>query len=130
MTKFIIILLSLICLCGCTLKDTRQVWFRMIPSDVETSEQKYTKMFSLSKQECFSKILSSLEGMDAYIVYKNLKKGFIVGSEFKKVFQHCINTSEVGILIKDNFDGTVTVEAASGNYKLGKFVADEVFGRL
>jgi len=99
-------------------------------SDVLSAEKQYKKSFNVDKDILFDRIVDTLKGMNASIYGKDRRKHFIVAMRFDRSFRACIDTTEVGILIRSADNGLSEVIVYSGNYSLAEYVADRIFSQF
>ena len=126
----VVLLLSLVAAYGCSYPEIGRVLFGMSVEDVENAKVKHVKTFELEPSLCYDNVLKILKKMKARVGREKRKQGFIVAHGFDKVYEFCIGTTAVGILIKAAEGGKSEVEIASQNYALAKFVSAEIFEKL
>jgi hypothetical protein len=91
---------------------------------------RFDEVSAMSKQDCFDKTLDIINDLNAEVVHKSLKNGYIVALNFSKSFDCCLDSTEVGIFIAEIEAGGVKVEVISNNSLLAKKLSIEFFERL
>ena len=133
MRLLLMIVLSL--LIGCAPAEIRKVVFGTSLHDMEGAEKKYTKIVAAKPTECFIQVLVILKKRKAIIEKSDSKNNFIVAYGFNDFFkskdnQDVLNTTEVGILFKDASEGKTEMVLVCDDYRLGAFIANEIFNKL
>jgi hypothetical protein len=133
MRIFLMIVLMLVI--GCSPAEIRKVVFGTSLHDVNVAEKKYTKIVAAKPSECFIQVLVILKKRKAIIEKSDSKNNFIVAYGFNDFFKskdnrNVVNTTEVGILFKEASEGKTEIILVCDDYRLGTFIADEIFKKL
>jgi len=129
MKRFLILLL-LVSLCGCSMAQIRKAFLGMSAQDVENAKKKYTKIFDLDADYCYDKTLELITDMQARLLGKNRESYFFTANRFDRAYPLCIDTTALGVLIVPLEPGKSSVEVASGNYDLARFVSEKLYAEL
>ncbi|MDR3330897.1 MAG: hypothetical protein LBS47_01465 [Endomicrobium sp.] len=82
----------------------------------KTNEEKFIKVFKISKKECFNKSLDIIKEFQAKVTHKSFKKGYIVAFGFTKTFSGlCLDSTEICVFITEICNDNVKVEIISCN---------------
>jgi hypothetical protein len=114
------------------LAELRQEVFGLDKCDVLNSESgsHYKKSFNVDKDILFDRIIDALKSMNASVYGKDKRNHFIIAMRFDRSFRKCIDTTQVGIVIKTMDNGLSEVIIHSGNYSLGRYVANKIFPEI
>ncbi|MDR0800058.1 MAG: hypothetical protein LBN01_00795 [Endomicrobium sp.] len=113
-----------------SLDYTRRVLGFSIEKFKDEKTGRFGKIFAMSKKECFDKSLVAVGDITAKVVHKSFENGYIVAFNFSKSFDCCLDSTEVGIFIKETEDGNVKVEVISNNSLLAKKFSIKFFEML
>jgi len=91
---------------------------------------RFNENFAMSKKTCFDKSLDIINSLNAKVTHKNFAKGYIITFNFAKNFDCCLDSTEVGIFIKEIENSKVKVEIISNNSSLAKRVSAKFFEKL
>jgi hypothetical protein len=92
--------------------------------------EKASKIFEMSKKDCFRKSLIVIKDLEAKVAHKNFGKGYIVAFSFTKSFSYCLASTEVVIFISNFGGNSIKVEIISGNSLLAKELSIRFFEML
>lgn len=120
---------------GCASPQIKKLIFGTSMHDFDIAEKKYTKTVAMEPEDCFKRIYDILKERQATIVKKDAKNNLIVAFGFNDFFKSKLsrdatNTTEVGILLKDTFEGKTEIIVISDNSRLAALVADELFKKI
>ena len=87
----------------------------------------YTKAFDEDLSSCYGRIAQKLREMEASFYRGSQEEGFLVVTNFVKVFPQCNTSTEVAIFFTELENFKTRVEVASLNYLLAEFIASEFF---
>ncbi|MDR0956732.1 MAG: hypothetical protein LBL77_02585 [Endomicrobium sp.] len=91
----------------------------------------FDETFDMSTRECFNRTLEIIRIFGARVTHKNLKEGYIIAFDFSKSFNdYCLDSTEVGIFIKDIGNDKIKVEVISNNNVLAKEFSNKFFEML
>ncbi|BAV59169.1 hypothetical protein [Candidatus Endomicrobiellum trichonymphae] len=90
----------------------------------------YEVFVMLKQQDCFDKSLNIIKDLEAEVVHKSFKNGYIIALNFSNSFDCCLNSTEAGIFITETKTGGVKVEVISNNSLLAKKLSVEFFEKL
>jgi len=110
--------------------EVRQQFLGMSRWDVEESKKKHEASFDINADLCFENIIKILRTMGALIPHQDKEHYFIEAYRFNEAFKPCIDTTEVGILMKPEAENKTRVIIVSDNYYLADFVSKEIFKKL
>lgn len=127
--KWLLPLLILVLLAGCSLKSIRQEFLGYSAGDVKSSKNKQVQTFDMSGPDCVNKIKDVLTSMGA-IIREDRKKHYIYANNFQKVFRSTIDTTQVGIVVTWLEPNKCQVEIASDNTDLAAFLSKEITKKL
>jgi len=132
MSKVIISLIIIFLIFGHTdpVELTKQILGVSIKSLKEEQIGRKSKVFNYDYSSCYEKTLQVLKEMGVYIFRKSKRGHYIVAMNFDKVFEKCIDTTEVGVFFEEINREQTRVDIKCGNLDLVKFIAREVFPRL
>jgi hypothetical protein len=115
---------------GCSTTEIRQEFFGLNVHDVVSSDHHYVRGYEIERDKLFDLAISTLKKMQAEILKKDRKDYLITAIGFDILFKSCINTTEVGIVIRPAGENKSEVVVYCGNYSLGKYVSDELYSRI
>lgn len=126
----VVILISLL-IGGCSYTEMRKVWVGLNPDDVACASRAYVQTFAAPPDAVYCRVLEEILGMGASINKREDRQRFIVVYGFNAIYPGCIDTTEVGIIVRDSrTPGAAEVLVASDNTILGARVARDLFKRL
>lgn len=101
-------------------------------NDLQDEKVKFSKVFDKDAAYCFDRTIEALDKWEAHVfqrsdIFDKNNKRCIVATNLNKVFNSCINTTEVGIFFNKASDGSTQVEVASLNHQLAQFVSENLF---
>jgi hypothetical protein len=91
---------------------------------------RFDEVSAMSKQDCFDKSLNIINDLEAELVHKNFKNGYIIALNFSNSFDCCLDSTEAGIFITEMETGGVKVEVISNNSLLAKKLSAKFFEKL
>jgi hypothetical protein len=120
---------------GCSPLQIRKVIFGTSLHDFDIAQKKYTKIVAIKPQDCFRRVIDILRERQAIIKKRDFKNNFIVAYGFNDFFKSemnpdIINTTEVGILFKENSPGKTEIILISDDSRLALLVSEEIFNKL
>ncbi len=72
-----------------------------------------------------------LQEMQAIVIRKSRKRGYIVANNFNRSFdERCLSSTEVGIFLSEDGLSKTQVKISSLNFSLSDFVAEKIFTEL
>ena len=120
------LLVLVIAFSGCT----RYILGTYVRQPKEGEEGNYGRVFVCSYPECYQMSQEVLKDMGVLIFYKNEKEHYISAMYFDRIYNKCIDTTEVGIFFKEIDENATQINVACGNYGLAEFAADRIFSGL
>lgn len=90
----------------------------------------YAQTFDQDLSSCYEKINKKLRKVGASFYRGSQKQGFLVVTNFTKVFPQSSASTEVAIFFTEIENLKVQVEVASLNYSLAEFISSEIFNYL
>jgi len=118
-------------LTGCAATEMRKVWNGMNISDVTGASRAYMQTFAAPPDETYNRVLVELDDMKVSFYKREDNCRFVVTYGYHAIYAGCIDTTEVGILVRDApAAGNAEVLVVSGNIRLASRVARDLFSRL
>jgi len=121
--KALAVFAILVCICGCS------VFEKAVGTSTEAlvdEKVRHTKIFDKDISYCYEKSIDALKKWQAN-AFSVSENDHIIATRLDKVFNSCIDTTEVGIFFIKLEGGKTQVEVSSLNYQLGQFVAENLF---
>lgn len=81
---------------------------------------------SISAQKAYNKCNLFIFENNLKTNFKSNKKLYIVASQFSLIFEHCLDSTDVGFFVYPIDDNSSKIEIISNNSLLAKFVFDKV----
>ena len=120
--KAVIISVLILSLSGCA----------FLGASIQTLRQekiKYSKVLDKDVNYCYKNTLDVLVTWQA-VIYEKKDRQYIAASSFNKVFNNCIDTTEVAFFFKEAETGKTEIEVSSLNHRLSEFAAQKLFEHL
>jgi hypothetical protein len=127
--KYFALFAVIICVSGCTMKNFNhycRVALGTSTSALENEKVRYSKIFDKDIAYCYKETLEALKKWGA-VVFLQRDKDCIIAVKLDRIFNSCIDTTEVGIFFKEIGPDKTQVDVTSLNYQLGQFVSENLF---
>ncbi len=128
--KRLMIMLMILSMSGCSPAELRKEILGMSMQDAKSAERKYARTFNKDVSLCFAKSLDVLKQLNSYVLRADKKRNFILACDFSNAVKFCIDSTQVGILIKRQDADKTQIEVVSQNYHLAEFVSAKLFAAL
>jgi hypothetical protein len=92
--------------------------------------EKFSKIFEMSKKDCFKKSLNVIENLEGIVTHKSFRMGYVVAFGFARSFNYCLDSTEVAVFISEVDKYSVKVEIISNSRLLGKEMSVKFFEML
>lgn len=129
--KVIALLICLMLLSGCSPIEAYRQIVGTSTQRLEVCEPRFGQSFSKDYSSIYDLTIKFLkEKMKSEIFMKDFVGARIIAIGFTSVFISCLDTTEVGVFFSEPSPGSTSVEVASLNSALAKYVANELFKYL
>lgn len=125
-----LVVIAMILLSGCSTSQFAKELIGMSAKDVVDSKNKRVKIFEKSPEACFSEMAAAISVMGASITQKDPREHFLAANRFESMFKFCIDTTDVGIVVRPLAANRSEVIVASDSSYLAEAVAALLFKRL
>jgi hypothetical protein len=106
--------------------EFRRVWLGMDYNDATHVYKQYTAVIDKDIDSLYALLPLALDAMGAEISREEAERYFIVGYRFQDFYRSCIDTTEVGIVLKKTEQGATEISTASANSILAQQVLDGI----
>jgi len=135
LTAILVTLVMASGLFGCSIASIREEVTGLTVGDVERAKKKFTKVIPIDAVTCVEKtggvIICNMNALLTGTLVNNTTDSFYLrAARFDKFYSNCVNTTDVGILIKPAGPGKSLVEVFSENSFLAEAVSIELFRLL
>ena len=127
--KALIISLLILSLPGCALLGATCAFLGTPIKTLQQEKIKYTKVVDKDIDYCYKNTLDLLKDWKA-VVYDKKDKLYIAAICFNKVFNNCIDTTEVAFFFKEIEANKTEIEVSSLNHRLSNFASQKLFEHL
>jgi hypothetical protein len=118
-------------LASCSVLDYPLRAFGVSISKFKTEHvEKFSKIFKMSKKDCFEKSLNVIKNLEGRVTHKNFRIGYVVAFGFAKSFSYCLDSTEVAVFISEVDKYSVKVELVSESRLLGSEMSVKFFEML
>ena len=128
--KNIIFALILLLITGCSGTQLRQEFFGFSIKDLENSKKAVSIVVEKDFDTTCQTVLNKLEDLNVTYHKKHNDPCLIISYGDDQAYDQCIDTTQVGLLVKKVDEGKVQVSVYSQNIGLEQFVSDNVFENI
>jgi len=126
-----ILMTMLLSVTGCGLRNwAKREFGGLSESDILSIEPRSEESVKADADRVYELSIPIVDEMSATIIKNDPKKRMIVALGFDKHFPSCLNTTEVGIIIKEKAPGRSRVIVTSESSELAILVASELSVKL